>query len=89
VPTTLERFEAIAGRQTHDLESIGGIELKKLSSGNPLNVAWQSTRRTAAEDLLSLVVGETFDHFFRMATKIVTSSVINTIQPLSLAANGL
>jgi hypothetical protein len=43
VPTTLERFEAIAGRQAHDLEPIGGIELKKLTSGNPLNVAWQAT----------------------------------------------
>lgn len=58
----LEGFQAIAGRQTHDVESIGGIELQEFSSGGTLNVGWQVTRSRAAKEFFSLGVGEALEH---------------------------
>jgi len=61
-PSALQCLQLVAGRQTHDLKSVGGIELKEFSAGRALNVRWQSTRRCTAEDFLRLGIGETLDH---------------------------
>jgi len=61
-PAALQCLQMVAGWQTHDLKSVGGVELKEFSAGPALNVRWQSTRRSTTEDLLRLGIGETFDH---------------------------
>ena len=57
-----EGFQAVAGRQTHDVESVGGIELEELSSRGALDVRWQVTRGSGGKELFGLGVGEASDH---------------------------
>jgi hypothetical protein len=59
---TLEGFQAVAGRETHDVESVGGIELEKLSSGRALDIGWQVTRGGAGKELFGFGVGEASNH---------------------------
>jgi len=66
-PAALQCFQMVAGRQAHDLQPIGGVELEEFSAARALNVWWQSARRCTAEDFLRLGIGETFDHARKLA----------------------
>ncbi len=57
-----EGFQAVAGRETHDVESVGGIELEELSSRGALDVGWQVTRGGGGKELFGLGVGEASNH---------------------------
>ena len=59
---SLEGFQAVAERQAHDVESVGGIELEEFSPGGALNVGWKVTRCGAGKEPSGLGVGEAFDH---------------------------
>ena len=38
-----ESFQAVAGREAHDVEQVSGIELEELTAGGALDVGWQVT----------------------------------------------
>ena len=57
-----EGLQAVAGRKTHDVESVGGIELEELSAGSALDVRWQVTRGGAGKEFFGLGAGEASDH---------------------------
>ena len=57
-----QSLEAIAGRQAHDVELIGGVELEKFAAGGALDVWRQAARRDAGKDFFRLGVGEALDH---------------------------
>lgn len=55
-------LQAIAGREAHDVESVGGIELEELSSGGALDIRRKVTRGGAGKEFFGLGVGEASDH---------------------------
>jgi hypothetical protein len=57
-----EGFQAVAERQAHDVESVGGIELEEFSPGRALDIGWQVTRGGAGKEPLGLRVDKASDH---------------------------
>ncbi len=57
-----EGFQAIAGREAHDIESVGGIELEELSSGGALDIRRKVTRGGAGKEFFGFRVRKASNH---------------------------
>ena len=55
-------FQAIAGREAHDVQSVGGIELEELSSGGALDIRRKVTRSGAGKESFGFRVRKASDH---------------------------